>query len=104
MSLGRHCVAWTAPDGIIQNQTDHVLIDKKQHSSITDIQSFRGDDCDTDHHLVTANIRERLSVQKQAKQKFDMERFKLNKLNNADNKVQYQGKISNMFAALEYLK
>ena len=30
------------------------------------MQSFRGADCDTDHYLVIANVRERLAVGKQA--------------------------------------
>jgi endonuclease/exonuclease/phosphatase family metal-dependent hydrolase len=39
------------------NQIDHVLIDRRQHSSILHGRSFRGSDCDTDHYLVDAKIR-----------------------------------------------
>jgi hypothetical protein len=46
------------------NQTDHVLIDRKQHSSILDVRYFRGADCDTDHYSVVAKVRERLAVSK----------------------------------------
>jgi hypothetical protein len=55
---------WTSPDGQTHNQIDHVLIDRRRHSSILDVQSFRGADCDTDHYLVVAKIRERLAVSK----------------------------------------
>jgi hypothetical protein len=50
------------------------LIDGRWHSSIFDVLSFRGADCDTDHYLVDAKVRERLSARKQAAQKTDVER------------------------------
>jgi hypothetical protein len=40
------------------------LMDRRWHSSILDVQSFRGADCDTDHHLVVAKVREKLAVNK----------------------------------------
>jgi hypothetical protein len=51
-----HKYTWTSPDGKIHNQTDHVMIYKRQHSNILDIQSSRGDDCDTDHYMVVAKL------------------------------------------------
>jgi hypothetical protein len=50
---------------------------------------------------VAAKLRERLLVSKRVAQKFDMQRFDLRKLNNAEVKEQYQVKITNRFAALE---
>jgi len=41
---------WTSLDGI---------------SSIFDVQSFRGSECDIDHYLVVAKVRERLAGSKQ---------------------------------------
>jgi len=55
------------------NQIDHILVDRRWHSSILDVQSFRGADCDTDHYVVVAVVRERLAASKQAAQKFDGE-------------------------------
>jgi hypothetical protein len=55
------------------------LIDKRRHSNVLDVRSFRGADCDTDHCLVVAKLRERISVSKRARQKFDLERFDLKK-------------------------
>ena len=60
-----HKQPWTSPDGMTHNQIDHILTDNRRQSSIIDIRSFRGADCDTDHYLVIGNLRERLSVAKQ---------------------------------------
>jgi hypothetical protein len=37
----------TSPDGNTHNQIDHILIDRRRHSSVLDIRSFRAADCDT---------------------------------------------------------
>jgi hypothetical protein len=62
------------------------LIDKRQHSNILDVQSFRGADCDTDHYLLVEKLRERISVKK---------------LDDVEVKEKYQVEISNRFANLE---
>jgi hypothetical protein len=61
------------------NQIDNILIDRRRHSSISDVQSFRRTDCDTDHSLVEADMRERLAVSKQTAHRFHMERFNLSR-------------------------
>jgi len=66
-----HKNTWTAPDSKTHNQIDHVLIGRRWQSSVLDLRSFRGADCDTDHYLVIAKVRERLAVGKQAAQRFD---------------------------------
>jgi len=79
------------------------LIDRRRHSRILDLRSFRGADCDTDHCLVVAKVRVRLTVSKQAAQKFDGKRFNLRKLNELEVKEKYQIGITNRFAALDNL-
>jgi hypothetical protein len=74
-----------------------------RHSNILDVRSFRGADCDTDHYLVVAKLRERISVSKRARQNFYLERFDLKKLNDVEVKEKYQVEISNRFAASETL-
>jgi len=98
-----HKYTWTSPDGKTHNQIGHVLIDRRWHSSVLDVLSFRGADCDTDHYLVIAKVRERLAVGKQAAQRFDMQRFNLRKLNEPEVMERYQIEITNRFAALENL-
>jgi len=63
------------------------------------VQSLKGDDCNTDHYLVVAKVRERLAVSKQAAQKLDGERFNLRKLNELEFR-----KMSNRFADLQNLR
>ena len=92
---------WTSPDGKTHNQIDHVLIDRRWHSSVLDVRNFRGADCDTDHYLVIGKVRERLAVGKQTAQRFDRQRFNLRKLNEPGVREQYQIEITNRFAALE---
>jgi hypothetical protein len=98
-----HKFTWNSPDGKTHNQIDHLVIDRRWHSSILKVRSFRGVDCDTDHYLVVAKVRERLAVSKQAAQKLDEERFNLKKLSELEVRKKYQIEISNTFAALENL-
>jgi len=44
-----HKYLWTPPDKKTSNQIDHILIDRSWQSSVLDVRSFRGADCDTDH-------------------------------------------------------
>jgi hypothetical protein len=78
-NIHRH--TWTSPDGKTHNQIDHILINRRRHSSVLDVQSFMAADCDRDHCLVAAKIMERLAMNKQGSQKFHMERFNLKNLN-----------------------
>jgi hypothetical protein len=64
-----HKHTWTSPEGNTHNQIDQVLIGRRRHSSILDVRSFRGADCDTDRYLVVAKVRERLAVSKRAAQR-----------------------------------
>jgi hypothetical protein len=50
-----------------------------------------------------AKLRKRISVSKQAREKFDLERFDLKKLNDKEIKEKYQVEISNRFAAFKSL-
>jgi hypothetical protein len=79
------------------------LVDRRRLSSVLDVRSFRAADCDTDHYLVVAKVRERLAVNKQTSQRFHIERFNLKKLNKVEGKEEYHVEVSNRFAALEDL-
>ena len=59
--------------------SDHILTDRIWHSSILDVRSFRGADCDSDYCLMAARVREGFTVSKEATRNFDVERFNLSK-------------------------
>jgi len=61
-----HKYTWTYPEAKTHNQIDHILINRRWHSSILDVQSSRGADCDTDHYLVVAKVRETMAVSKKS--------------------------------------
>jgi hypothetical protein len=59
---------------------------------------FRTADCDTDHYLVVAEVKERWAVNKQTMHRFHTKRFNLKKLNEVEGKEHYHAKISNRFS------
>jgi hypothetical protein len=80
-----HKYTWTSPDGKHHNQIDHILVDRRRHSNIVDVRSYRAADCDTDHCLVV------------------VEMFNLKKLSEAEGKEQFRVEVLNRFAVLEDL-
>jgi len=66
------------------HKIDYFMISRRWHSSVIDVQSSLGADCDTDHCPVAANVRERLSVSEGAAQKFVLERYSFKKLNEVE--------------------
>jgi hypothetical protein len=59
------------------NQIDHILVDRQKHWNVLDVRSFRAADCDSDHCLVVAKVKERLAVNKQRSHRFHMDEFNL---------------------------
>jgi endonuclease/exonuclease/phosphatase family metal-dependent hydrolase len=60
--LNIHKYTWTSPDGKTHNQIDRIPVDRRRHSNVLDVRTFRAADCDSDHYLVVVNIREGLVV------------------------------------------
>jgi hypothetical protein len=87
----------------MEKQIGHILIGWRRHSIVLDARSFRAADCDTDHYLVVAKVRERLAVSKQRSSIFHTERLGLKELNEVHGKGKYRVEVSNWFAAVEDL-
>jgi len=51
-----HNYSWTFSDGKITNKNDHILIERRWHTCILDVRTFKGTDCDNDHYLVVEKL------------------------------------------------
>lgn len=55
-----HKSSWVSPDGVSENQIDHICISKKFRRSLQDVRVRRGADVGSDHHLVVASMQLKL--------------------------------------------
>jgi len=79
------------------------LVERKGHSSVLDIPSFRGADCDTYHCLVAAEVRERLSVSKRGTQKFDRNRFNVKEQNEEEVRDRFRVNLTHLLSFVGHI-
>ena len=94
-----HKISWISADGDTHNQIDHILINRKFRSALQDVRSYRGADCDTDHHLVIAKVKVRLKMNKNQRS-FKRPMYDLEKLNVERTCSEYQVNLQNRFSTL----
>lgn len=76
-----HKRTWVSSDGKTWNQIDHILIDTRHASNCLDVQSLRRADANSDHFLVRAKMRTRISTKRNKLHKSSVEYKKTKKLN-----------------------
>jgi hypothetical protein len=82
---------------------DHILVERRWHSSVLDVPSFRGADCDTHHCLVGTEVRERLSVSKRETKKFDRNRFSVKGQNEEEVRAQRRVNLTHLCSFGEHM-
>ncbi|XP_072398345.1 uncharacterized protein [Diabrotica undecimpunctata] len=75
-----HKGTWVNPDGNTINQIDHVVVDARHYSDVMNVRTRRGATIDSDHYLVQAKLRARISNAKKDKgskeDKFDVDKLR----------------------------
>jgi hypothetical protein len=87
-----HRVTWKIPGTSEVNQIDHVLVSLGHSSSVIDVTSCRGPNCDSDHYLVRVKVRERITKLQKAS-RLDRKKWDVERLNNDprnQNRKEYQ--------------
>ena len=94
-----HKLTWKSPDGNTVNQIDHIIVNSKWRSSLTDVRVFRGADVYSDHHLLAANIK--LKLRKAPKEAATRKKTDVDKLKNPQIRQEFILQLRNRFSILE---
>ena len=93
-----HKYTWTAPNGRVRNQIDHVAVNGKFNRSVRDTMSYRGADSGSDHNLVITTVS--LCLRGIVKNTSNTRRYDTAKLKIPEVKQQFQIKLRNRFSCL----
>jgi acid phosphatase class B len=94
-----HKQTWRSPDGKTNNQTDHILIDKRNASSMLHMKSCRGVSSDSDHYFVGGRYRCKI-----ANNKYELNRtrrFHTDTLREASMVTRFQQQFEEEFGKLQ---
>ena len=70
-----HKQTWRSSDGKTNNQIDHILIDRRNASSMLDVKSRRGASSDSDYYLVRGKYRCKIAYNKYEPNRTTTKRF-----------------------------
>ena len=95
--LDIHKATWLSPDQGTKNQIDHVLIDGRHVSSILDVRTIRGANMDSDHYLVAAKVRTRITSVKKSVSS-TCRKFAIEKLQTAQTAEAFANQVTTLLA------
>ena len=90
---------WTSPDGNTVNQIDHVMVNRRFRTAVTDVRSYRGADCDSDHFMVVTRVKVKIKKTRNSARR--IKRPDIEKLNIREERERYQVAVQNRIEQLE---
>jgi hypothetical protein len=95
-----HKQTWRSPDGKTNNQIGHILIDKRNTSSMPDMKSRRGANSNSDHFLVREKYRCKIAHNKHGPNRITR-RFHVDALRETSTVRRFQQQMEEEFGKLE---
>ncbi len=90
----RHLYTWTSPDMKTRNQIDYILFSQQWKSNVKNVRTRPGADCNSDHQLLTADVKFKLKKMKQPPHPIRLDYKTLND--------EYRVRVTNRFEALQW--
>ena len=95
-----HKLTWVSPNGKVENQIDHVLVNQKWRRSLFDVRACRRADVGSDHHLVKAVLKVKLRSNAPASTNRPT-RYNLHLLSDVGISKEFSIEVRNRFQILE---
>ena len=97
-----HKATWRHPNGLHENQIDHIAYSRKFRRCFSDVRVMKGATVGSDHNLVVAKLKLRLKKDWKGKTE-TRQKFNTTLLKNLAKKEEFQIALSNRFQVLENL-
>lgn len=94
-------VTWISPDGVTENQIDHVLIDRKWCSTIRKVESQRKAEIGSDHVMVKTWIKMSLKVTPKLIKTKQTVKHEVKQLEQEKVRTDYESTVTNLFEKQE---